>query len=135
MRISDWSSDVCSSDLRVTLYHGVTLGDRVIVHSGAVLGADGFGFAPDPRVQDGGWAKIAQLGGVSVGNDVEIGANTTIDRGAIDNTVIGDGVKLDNQIMIAHNVRIGAHTALAACVGIAGRSEEHPSEPQSLMRN
>src|SRR3546814_20321014 len=80
----------CLLYARVTLYHGVTLGDRVIVHSGAVLGADGFGFAPDPRVQDGGWAKIAQLGGVSVGNDVEIGANTTIARGANDNTVIGD---------------------------------------------
>jgi len=105
---------------RVTLYHGVALGDRAIIHSGAVLGADGFGFAPDPRARDGAWAKIAQLGGVSVGDDVEIGANTTIDRGAIEDTVIGDGVKLDNQIMIAHNVKIGEHTAMAACVGIAG---------------
>lgn len=104
----------------VTLYHGVKLGARAIVHSGAVLGADGFGFAPDPRSADGGWAKIAQLGGVVVGDDVEIGANTTIDRGAIDNTVIGNGVKLDNQIMIAHNVKIGDNTAMAACVGIAG---------------
>ena len=104
---------------RVTLYHGVHLGDRVIVHSGAVLGADGFGFAPDPR-QQGAWFKIAQLGGVTVGDDVEIGANTTIDRGALDSTDIGNGVKLDNQIMIAHNVRIGDHTAIAACVGIAG---------------
>lgn len=105
---------------RVTLYHGVRLGDRAIVHSGAVLGADGFGFAPDPGAEKGAWAKIAQLGGVSVGHDVEIGANTTIDRGALEDTVIGDGVKLDNQIMVAHNVRIGNHTAMAACVGIAG---------------
>jgi len=104
---------------RVTLYHGVTIGARAIVHSGAVLGADGFGFAPDPR-QQGAWFKIAQLGGVVVGDDVEIGANTTIDRGALDSTSIADGVKLDNQIMVAHNVRIGAHTAIAACVGIAG---------------
>lgn len=104
---------------RVTLYHDVHIGARAIVHSGAVLGADGFGFAPDPREQ-GAWFKIAQLGGVTVGDDVEIGANTTIDRGALDNTQIGSGVKLDNQIMIAHNVRIGAHTAIAACVGIAG---------------
>ncbi|NYT69866.1 UDP-3-O-(3-hydroxymyristoyl)glucosamine N-acyltransferase [Pusillimonas noertemannii] len=104
----------------VTLYHGVHLGDRVIVHSGAVLGADGFGFAPYPGSEPGAWAKIAQLGGVQVGNDVEIGANTTIDRGALEDTVIGNGVKLDNQIMVAHNVRIGDHTAMAACVGIAG---------------
>lgn len=106
---------------RVTLYHGVHVGARAIIHSGAVLGADGFGFAPNPR-ENGAWFKIAQLGGVIVGNDVEIGANTTIDRGALDSTEIGDGVKLDNQIMVAHNVRIGAHTAIAACVGIAGSS-------------
>jgi len=105
---------------RVTLYHGVHIGDRAILHSGAVLGADGFGFAPHPGSEPGAWAKIAQLGGVSVGNDVEIGANTTIDRGALEDTVIADGVKLDNQIMVAHNVRIGKHTAMAACVGIAG---------------
>lgn len=104
----------------VTVYHGVRLGARVIVHSGAVLGADGFGFAPDPRAANGGWAKIAQLGGVVIGDDVEIGANTTIDRGAIDDTIIGNGVKLDNQIMIAHNVKVGENTAMAACVGIAG---------------
>lgn len=104
---------------RVTLYDDVHIGARAIIHSGAVLGADGFGFAPDPREQ-GAWFKIAQLGGVVVGDDVEIGANTTIDRGALDSTQIGDGVKLDNQIMVAHNVRIGAHTAIAACVGIAG---------------
>ena len=103
---------------RVTLYDGVQIGQRAIIHSGAVLGADGFGFAPDPA--KGGWGKIPQLGGVQIGNDVEIGANTTIDRGALEDTVIANGVKLDNQIMIAHNVRVGEHTAIAACVGIAG---------------
>ncbi len=102
---------------RVTVYHQVIIGARAIIHSGAVLGADGFGFAPHPQ---GGWAKIAQLGGVTIGDDVEIGANTTIDRGALDNTVIGHGVKLDNQIMLGHNVHIGDHTAIAACVGVAG---------------
>ncbi|MEI2418317.1 UDP-3-O-(3-hydroxymyristoyl)glucosamine N-acyltransferase [Orrella sp. JC864] len=105
---------------RVTLYAGVTVGRRAILHSGAVLGADGFGFAPDPSRGKGAWAKIPQLGGVVLGDDVEVGANTTIDRGALENTVIGNGVKLDNQIMIAHNVRIGEHTAMAACVGVAG---------------
>jgi len=105
---------------RVTLYANVSIGARAIIHSGAVLGADGFGFAPDPTLGRGAWGKIAQLGGVTVGDDVEIGANTTIDRGALEDTVIGDGVKLDNQIMVAHNVRIGAHTAIAACAGIAG---------------
>lgn len=110
----------CMLHARVTLYDNVHIGARAIVHSGAVLGADGFGFAPDPTLGKGAWGKIAQLGGVRVGDDVEIGANTTIDRGALEDTVIGDGVKLDNQIMIAHNVRIGAHTAIAACVGIAG---------------
>lgn len=100
----------------VSVYHGVTLGERCIIHSGAVIGSDGFGIAPGPN----GWNKIAQVGGVVVGSDVEIGANTTIDRGALDNTVIENGVKLDNQIQIAHNVVIGEHTAIAACVGIAG---------------
>jgi len=109
----------CLLYARVTLYHGVTVGDRAILHSGCVLGADGFGFAPDPRTK-GAWAKIAQLGGVTLGNDVEIGANTTIDRGALEDTVLGDGVKLDNQIMIGHNSQIGDHTAMAACVGVAG---------------
>lgn len=104
---------------RVTLYHGVHVGARAILHSGVVLGADGFGFAPDPT-QQGAWAKIAQIGQVLIGDDVEIGANTTVDRGALDNTIIGNGVKLDNQIMIGHNVHIGDHTAMAACVGIAG---------------
>lgn len=102
----------------VTVYRGCSIGKRVIVHSGAVIGADGFGIAMD----DGRWIKVPQIGGVLVGDDVEIGANTTIDRGAIEDTVIEEGVKLDNQIQIAHNVRIGAHTAIAACVGIAGSS-------------
>ncbi len=101
---------------RVTVYGGCTLGERVIVHSGAVIGADGFGIAYD----EDHWVKVPQVGAVRIGDDVEIGANTTIDRGAIDDTVIEDGVKLDNQIQIAHNVRIGAHTAIAACTGIAG---------------
>jgi UDP-3-O-[3-hydroxymyristoyl] glucosamine N-acyltransferase len=101
---------------RVTLYPGVRLGERCIVHSGVVLGADGFGIAQDTD----GWVKVPQLGSVRIGNDVEIGANTTIDRGAIEDTVIEDDVKLDNQIQIAHNVRIGAHTAIAGCVGISG---------------
>jgi UDP-3-O-[3-hydroxymyristoyl] glucosamine N-acyltransferase len=101
---------------QVSVYHGCVLGRRVIVHSGAVIGADGFGFAPD----SGQWVKIPQIGRVLIGDDVEIGANTTIDRGALDDTVIEEGVKLDNQIQIAHNVRIGAHTVMAACVGVAG---------------
>lgn len=109
----------CLLHSHVTLYHGIEIGSRAILHSGSVIGADGFGFAPDPSRQ-GAWAKIAQLGGVRIGNDVEIGANTTVDRGALDDTVIGNGVKLDNQIMIAHNVRVGDHTAMAACVGVAG---------------
>ena len=101
---------------RVTLYHDVTLGQRVVIQSGAVIGSEGFGFASDK----GRWVKIAQIGGVTVGDDVEIGANTTIDRGALSDTRIGNGVKLDNQIQIAHNVQIGDHTAMAACVGISG---------------
>lgn len=105
---------------RVTLYHGVSVGSRCILHSGVVLGADGFGFAPAPGTDSGAWVKIAQLGSVTLGNDVEIGANTTVDRGALETTVIGDGVKLDNQIMIGHNVHVGEHTAMAACVGVAG---------------
>lgn len=103
----------------VTLYNDVTLGERALIHSGAVIGADGFGFAP----HEGKWFKIAQLGGVTVGDDVEIGACTTIDRGALDDTIIGDGVKLDNQIMVAHNVEIGEHSAIAACTGIAGSTK------------
>ena len=101
---------------RVTFAAGSRIGARGIIHSGAVIGADGFGFAPT----EGRWEKIEQLGGVLIGDDVEIGANTCIDRGALGDTVIEDGVKLDNQIQIGHNVRIGAHSALAGCAGVAG---------------
>ncbi len=101
---------------RVTLHAMCEIGARGIVHSGAVIGTDGFGFAND----NGAWLKIPQTGRVMIGNDVEVGANTTIDRGALSDTVIEDGVKLDNQIQIAHNCHVGAHTAMAACVGIAG---------------
>ena len=101
---------------RVVLGHGCSVGQRCIVHSGVVIGADGFGFAPT----EGRWEKIEQLGTVRIGSDVEIGANTCIDRGALDDTVIEDGVKLDNLIQIGHNVRVGAHTAMAGCVGVAG---------------
>ncbi|HEU0234495.1 MAG TPA: UDP-3-O-(3-hydroxymyristoyl)glucosamine N-acyltransferase [Gallionella sp.] len=100
----------------VVIYHDCVIGDNLIAHSGAVIGSDGFGIAMD----EGRWIKIPQIGRVVIGNDVEIGANTTIDRGALDDTVIEDGVKLDNQIQVAHNVHIGAHTAIAGCVGIAG---------------
>jgi UDP-3-O-[3-hydroxymyristoyl] glucosamine N-acyltransferase len=101
---------------RVTLEHGVQLGARALIHAGAVIGADGFGLA---RERDR-WLKVPQVGTVRIGDDVEIGANTTIDRGAMDDTVIAEGVKLDNQIQVAHNVQIGAHTAIAACTGISG---------------
>ena len=104
----------------VSIYYGVKIGDRAIIHSGVVLGADGFGFAPDPSLSKGAWGKIPQLGVVLIGHDVEIGANTTIDRGALDNTIVADGVKIDNHVMIGHNCQIGAHTAIAACVGVAG---------------
>lgn len=104
---------------RVTLYHDVTLGDRCMVHSGAVIGSDGFGFAP----HENGYEKIPQLGRVLIGDDVDIGANTTIDRGALDDTCISDGVKLDNQIQVGHNVKIGAHTVVAGCTGIAGSTD------------
>jgi UDP-3-O-[3-hydroxymyristoyl] glucosamine N-acyltransferase len=99
------------------VYHDCVLGAWLIVHSGAVIGADGFGNAPEA---DGRWLKIPQLGRVVICDDVEIGANTTIDRGALADTVIEDGVRLDNLIQVAHNVRIGAHTAIAGCTGIAG---------------
>ena len=100
---------------RVTVMTG-TVGNRCLIHPGAVIGADGFGLARD----QGKWIKIPQMGSVRIGDDVEIGANTTIDRGAIKDTVIEDGVKLDNLIQIGHNTRIGAHTAIAGCVGISG---------------
>jgi UDP-3-O-[3-hydroxymyristoyl] glucosamine N-acyltransferase len=106
----------CLLRANVTLYHDVVLGDRVQIHSGAVIGADGFGFAPDK----GRWHKIAQLGGVRIGNDVDIGANTCVDRGALADTVIEDNVILDNLIQIGHNVRLGEGSAMAANVGVAG---------------
>ena len=101
---------------RVTVGEDCQIGERCIVHSGAVIGADGFGFAPNA----GAWEKIEQLGAVRIGNDVEIGANTCIDRGALADTVLEDGVKLDNLVQIGHNVHVGAHTAMAGCVGVAG---------------
>ncbi|MBN8261778.1 MAG: UDP-3-O-(3-hydroxymyristoyl)glucosamine N-acyltransferase [Xanthomonadales bacterium] len=101
---------------RVTLVARVRLGKRVLVHPGAVLGADGFGIAMD----HGQWLKVPQLGGVLVGDDCEIGANTTIDRGALEDTVLEQDVRLDNQIQVGHNVRIGAHTAMAGCSAVAG---------------
>ena len=101
---------------RVTLVRRVRLGRRVLIHPGAVLGADGFGLAMD----GGHWIKVPQLGGVLVGDDCEIGANTCIDRGAIEDTVLEDDVRLDNQIQVGHNVHIGAHTAIAGCAAIAG---------------
>ena len=100
----------------VTIYHDCVIGHQVILHAGVVIGADGFGIAMD----EGRWLKIPQIGRVVIGDQVEIGANTTVDRGALDDTVIEEGVKLDNQIQVAHNVHIGAHTAIAGCVGIAG---------------
>lgn len=103
----------------VTLYHRCEVGDRVILHSGCVVGSDGFGFAPN----EGRWEKIPQIGRVLIGNDVEIGACTTIDRGALEDTVIEEGVKLDNLIQVAHNVHIGAHTVIAGCTGIAGSAK------------
>jgi UDP-3-O-[3-hydroxymyristoyl] glucosamine N-acyltransferase len=101
---------------RVVIYPGCSLGKRVVIHAGAVIGADGFGIARE----EGRWVKIPQIGGVRIGDDVEIGANTTVDRGALDDTVIEEGVKIDNQVQVGHNVHIGAHSAVAGCVGIAG---------------
>ena len=101
---------------RVTVGEDCAIGARCVLHAGVVIGADGFGFAPDGAR----WEKIEQLGAVQIGDDVEIGANTCIDRGALQDTVIEDGVKLDNLIQIGHNVHVGAHTAMAGCVGVAG---------------
>ena len=103
----------------VSIYHDCVVGNNCIIHSGAVIGADGFGIAMD----EGKWLKIPQIGRVLIGSDVEIGANTTIDRGALDDTIIEDGVKIDNQVQVAHNVSIGAHTAIAGCTGIAGSTK------------
>jgi UDP-3-O-[3-hydroxymyristoyl] glucosamine N-acyltransferase len=100
----------------VTVCEGICIGERVLLHPGAVIGREGFGFARDGDR----WVRIPQVGGVRLGNDVEIGANTTVDRGAIGDTVIADGVKIDNLVQIAHNVAIGENTAMAACSGIAG---------------
>lgn len=108
---------------RVTVGEDCSIGERCIVHSGVVIGADGFGFAP----HEGAWEKIEQLGAVQIGNDVEIGANTCIDRGALQDTVIEDGVKLDNLIQIGHNVRVGRNTAMAGCVGVAGSATIGPN--------
>jgi UDP-3-O-[3-hydroxymyristoyl] glucosamine N-acyltransferase len=104
---------------RVTVCSGTRIGARCILHPGAVVGSDGFGNARDGEA----WVKVPQVGGVLVGDDVEIGANTTIDRGALGDTIIEEGVRLDNQIQVAHNVCIGAHTAIAACTGIAGSTK------------
>ena len=106
----------CKLSANVVIAHGVTLGERVNIAAGVVIGSDGFGLAND----GGGWVNVPQLGSVRIGNDVDIGANTTIDRGALEDTVLEDGVRLDNQIQVAHNVHIGAHTAIAGCVGISG---------------
>lgn len=105
----------------VTLGKDTSIGNNVTLYPGAVIGSDGFGYAPESNKQ--GWVKIPQLGRVVIGNDVEIGANSTVDCGALDDTVIGNGVKIDNQVMIAHNVVIGDHTAIAACTGIAGSTK------------
>ena len=106
-------------DANVVVCHDVQIGERVHVYPGAVIGSDGFGLAND----NGKWVNVPQLGSVRIGNDVEIGANTTIDRGALDDTVLEEGVRLDNQIQVAHNVHIGAHTAIAGCVGISGSAK------------
>jgi len=108
---------------RVTVGEGCVVGERCILHAGVVIGADGFGFAPNGEA----WEKIEQLGAVQIGNDVEIGANTCIDRGALQDTVIEDGVKLDNLIQIGHNVRVGRNTAMAGCVGVAGSATIGPN--------
>lgn len=108
---------------RVTIYAGCRIGARCIIHAGVVLGADGFGFAPDFSGSGGEWVKIPQTGRVVIGDDCEIGANTTIDRGAIEDTVIGNDVKIDNQVQIGHNCVVGDHTVIAGCAGIAGSAK------------
>lgn len=110
----------CLLHPRVTVQHGCVIGDRVILHPGCVIGGDGFGLAWEKDSEGGHWSKVPQVGRAILEDDVEVGANTTIDRGALDDTVIERGAKLDNLIQIAHNCRVGRHTAIAACVGIAG---------------
>lgn len=112
----------CRLMANVTLYPGVRLGDRVRVHAGTVIGSDGFGFAND----GGRWVRVPQLGSVVIGDDVDIGANTAIDCGTLGDTVIEDGVKIDNLVQIAHNVRVGAHTVMAGCSGVAGSTTLGP---------
>lgn len=109
----------CHIWANVSIYYGVKIGNKVHIHSGVVIGSDGFGFAQSPL----GWEKVPQLGSVIIHDEVEIGANTTIDRGALEDTEIGFGSKLDNQIQIGHNVKIGEHTVIAGCVGIAGSTK------------
>lgn len=110
----------CQLSANVTIYHDVVLGDHVRIHSGTVIGADGFGFAPDG---EGGYQKIHQIGGVEIGDNVEIGACTTIDRGALENTKVGNGVIIDNHVQIAHNAEVGDNTAMAAYAGLAGSAK------------
>jgi UDP-3-O-[3-hydroxymyristoyl] glucosamine N-acyltransferase len=110
----------CHLHAHVTVQHGCVIGNRAILHPGCVIGADGFGLAWEHGDNGGHWLKVPQVGRVVLGDDVEVGANTTIDRGALDDTVIEDGVKLDNLIQVAHNCHIGKHTAIAGCAGIAG---------------
>ena len=109
----------CHLHANVTLYPACVVGERCILHSGCVIGSDGFGYAP----AEGRWEKIPQIGRVLIADDVEIGACTTIDRGALEDTIIAEGVKIDNLVQVAHNVHIGAHTAIAACTGIAGSAK------------
>ncbi len=113
----------CLLHPRVVVQHGCVIGDRVILHPGCVIGADGFGLAWEKDPAPGRWSKVPQVGRVILEDDVEVGANTTIDRGALDDTVIEQGAKLDNQIQVAHNCRVGRHTAIAACAGIAGSAK------------
>lgn len=117
------SGSAIGSDSRlhsnVSIYHGVRIGERAILHSSVVVGSDGFGFAPHAQ----GWQKIHHMAGVRIGDDVELGACTTVDRGALADTVIEDGVKIDNLVQIAHGVKVGAHTVIAGCAGIAGSTE------------
>ncbi len=106
-----------------SIYYGTQIGERCIIHSGAVIGADGFGFAPDFSASGGEWVKIPQTGRVVIGNDVEVGASTTIDRGAMSDTVIGAGCKIDNQVQIAHNVSVGSCCVIAGCAAISGSTK------------